>query len=96
MKRPPGVTILGLLYIFAGGGALLTPLDRPLLSFGIIHRGMMALCLRTGASLLGVYLGYGLLKLFRHTWYLYFIAACLGTLSLSLNVWRPEWNAERL
>ena len=41
MKRPPGITILGLLCIFAGG-ALFSPRDRLLLSFGIIHRGIAA------------------------------------------------------
>ena len=86
MKRPPGITILGFLCMFAGGGALFSPLDRPLLSFGIIHHGMVALCLRIGADLLGLYLGYGLLKLFRHTWYLYFVVVCMGTISLGLNV----------
>ncbi len=86
MKRPVGVIILGILWIFAGGGGLLTPFDRPILSFGVIHNGVRAYVLHIVPNLVGLYLGYGLLKPFRHTWYLYLIVACVGIISLSLNV----------
>jgi len=87
MKRPPGVVILGILCIFAGGGSLLTPLDsRPILFFGVLHSGVKAYVLHIVPNIVKLYMGYGLLKPLRHVWYLYLMVAGVSIISLSLNV----------
>jgi hypothetical protein len=86
MKRPAGIIILGILCIIAGGGGLLTPLDRPIISFGVIHNGIRAYVLHIIPNLVGLYVGYGLLKPLRHIWYVYLIVASIGIISLTLNV----------
>lgn len=90
VSRPPGVTILGLLSIFAGIGRVFSPFDRPFLAFGCIHQGMPAVFLRIGGMLLGVYIGVGLLLRFRHIWYLYPGVACVSILNLGLNMFHES------
>ena len=86
MKRPPGIIILAILCIFAGGGSLLTSLGSPVLFFGVIHSGVKAYIVRIIPNLVKVYVGYGLLKPLRHVWYLYLIVAGVSITGLSLNV----------
>ena len=86
MKRPPGIIILGILCIFAGGGNLLTSLDSPILFFGVIHSGVQAYILHIVPNLVKLYMGYGLLKPLRHVWYLYLTVAGVSITSLSFNV----------
>ncbi|MBD3308040.1 hypothetical protein GF339_16465 [candidate division KSB3 bacterium] len=86
MKRPAGITILGLLFLLTGGMGLLAPADRPLVFFGMLHTGRRALAMRLVPNLGRLYVGLGLLKPFRHIWYLYIIGACIGIGSLSVNL----------
>jgi hypothetical protein len=86
MKRPVGVTVLGILCIFAGGGGLLSPLHRPILFFGKIYIGTYASIFRIVPNIVAIYLGYGLLKPLPHTWYMYLLIASTGIVSLNLNL----------
>ncbi len=86
MKRPVGITILGALCLVAGGSGLFMPPDRPLVFFGLIHTGGRALALHLVPNLGGLYLGYGILKPFRHIWYVYLIGAWISIVGLSANL----------
>ena len=86
MKRPVGITILGILCLFTGGSGLFITLDRPVIFFGIIHTGIYACTLRMIPNLAGVYVGYGLLKPLRHVWYIYIAGACISIAGLSCNL----------
>lgn len=91
MKRPVGVIILGILLIFVGvSGLLRPPFDRPVLFFGVIHCGISAYVFHIVPNLIGVYLGYGLLKPLRHSWYLYLITAGVSIIGLSLNLFHES------
>ncbi len=84
--RPPGVTIIGYLTIFSAVGRLFSPFNRPMLVFGVIHHGLSAGALRISAALLGIYLGFGILKCFRHIWYVYIAVACAGMMNIALTL----------
>lgn len=78
--------MLGLLWIFMGISGLFMPLDRPILIFGRIHTDTRAYVLHIAPNIVGIYLGYGLLKAWRHIRYVYAAAACFSTIGLSANL----------
>ena len=86
MRRPVGIIVLGVLCIFMGIGNLFSPVSKPVVFGGIIHTGKRAIVLHIVLSILGVYVGYGMLKPIRHIWHMYIIGACISIAGLGLNV----------
>ena len=86
LKRPGGVIVLGVLCVVFGMGNLVSPLERPVLTGGVLYTGSHAAMLHAGVSLLGLFLGYGLLKPLRYIWKVYLISAWAGITSLALNL----------
>lgn len=85
-RRPPGILIIGYLTLFAGISRLFSPFERPFLAFGSIYHGFPAVFLRISITLLGIYVGVGILKCFRHIWFLYLIVTCADIMNLGLNI----------
>ena len=96
MKRPVGIIVLSLLCFFVGGSGLFIRVDRPLVFLGMLHTGTYAIVLDLASNLASIYIGYGLLKPFRHIWYMYLAGACVSIAGLSCNlrhetkIW--EWH----
>jgi len=86
MKRPVGIVILGILWIFSGVGALFSPWNRPVFFGGMLHIGVAAVILHFISCLIGVYLGYGLLKPGCHIWYSYLGVTGFSSAGLTLNL----------
>jgi hypothetical protein len=96
MKRPVGIVVLSVLCFFVGGSGLLMNMRRPIVFLGMFHTGISAMVLHLAPSLFGVYIGYGLLKPFRHIWFAYIVGACLSIAGLICNLMHDakiwEWH----
>jgi len=86
MRRPVGIIVLGVLCVFTGIGNLFSPFSKPGMFGGRIHTGRRAIILHVALSILGGYVGYGMLKPIRHIWHMYIIGACISIAGLGLNL----------
>lgn len=78
--------VLGVLCLAFGLGNLASPLERPILAGGVVYTGRDAAILHVAVSLLGIVLGYGLLRPWGGIWKLYLISAWTGIASLMVNL----------
>lgn len=62
------------------------PLDRPVVLFGTLHTGARAVVLHLVRNFGGLYVGYGILKPLRHSWYVYIVGSCISIIGISFNL----------
>jgi hypothetical protein len=70
--------------------------DRPVVFLGMLHTQATAMILHLLSNLARLYIGHGVLKPFRHIWYMNLAGACISIAGLSCNlihetkIW--EWH----